>query len=59
MASSAVSSSGPTASDTVGARLAVSHESAGGWRRNYVTGATQGAKNITSFRGTLSFHRPG
>jgi outer membrane receptor protein involved in Fe transport len=46
--------SGPI-SGTVGARLAVSHESSGDWQKNYVTGATQGAKNITSFRGTLTF----
>lgn len=46
--------SGPL-SDTVGARLAVSHESSGDWQKNYVTGATHGAKNITSFRGTLTF----
>jgi outer membrane receptor protein involved in Fe transport len=34
----------------------VSHESAGDWQKNYATGATQGAKNISSFRATLAYH---
>lgn len=47
--------SGPL-SDKVGLRFAVSHESSGDWQKNNVTGATLGAKNITSFRGTLTFN---
>jgi outer membrane receptor protein involved in Fe transport len=44
--------SGPL-SDKVGGRLAVLHQGSGNWQKNYVNGTTLGAKDITSFRGTL------
>jgi outer membrane receptor protein involved in Fe transport len=46
--------SGPLSND-LSARLAVSHEGAGDWQRNYITGQTIGAKDITSWRGTLDY----
>jgi iron complex outermembrane recepter protein len=39
--------------DTVTGRLAVSHEGAGDWQENYITGSRIGAKDISSARATL------
>jgi iron complex outermembrane receptor protein len=46
--------SGPLASSLDG-RIALSHEGAGDWQRNYINGASLGAKDITSARATLEW----
>jgi iron complex outermembrane receptor protein len=46
--------SGPLVGSLDG-RIAISHEGAGDWQRNYVTGASIGAKDITSGRAALEW----
>jgi iron complex outermembrane receptor protein len=46
--------SGPLTNGLDG-RVALSHEGAGDWQRNYITGASLGAKDITSGRATLEW----